>query len=252
MRRMNYCLGACWLLINLTFCNGSWGQSVADETIDAADTSLATLYITSSPESSFVDIKGRSSTEVTPLTLGLQPGDYQLEIFKEGFEPLSHNFGLMAGQRISAQFILKSYPPPPLTVDSLDLFYIPERPLLDINEADRLGQSFKRMAEMFAIIPMGQGIIARLILSGDYRRQADILIATGAVLSAGSLITGKVLSNRKRRAIEDANRQIGEDNAASQKHNLEIDRQLKDKNDEARQLWELENENHGRVIIDSP
>lgn len=250
--RIIYYMAGCWLLISLAFCNHARGQISANETDSAADSMSATLSVSSSPENSFVEIKGRASTEATPLTLELQPGKYQLEVFKEGFEPLSHEFGLTEGQRIAAQFILKSFPPAPLTLDSLDLFYIPERPLLDITEADRLSQSFKRMAEMFAIIPMGQGIIARMILEGDDRRQANILIAVGATLSGGSLIMGKILSNRKRQAIERENRLIEEENATSQKHNLDIDRQLKEKNEEQQELWMQENKDRGRVIINSP
>jgi len=249
---MKHHIRAGWLFIGLAFCGSAWGQSASDTTNKAADSETTTLFVTSSPESSYVSLTGGDSTAVTPLSLSLQPGKYQLEVVKEGFEPLSHEFGLLAGQRISAQFILKSLPPPPLTVDSLELFYIPEKPLIDINDADQLGQSFKRMAEIFAIIPLGQGIIARMILTENDRSQAEILIGVGAVLSGGSLLLGKILSNHKRRAIEATNRRIEEENIASRNYNQDVDRQLKEKNEEAQLLWMKENEKRGRVVIESP
>jgi hypothetical protein len=212
----------------------------------------AYLNLTSSPDSASVSMNGSSIINVTPLNLALSPGPYRFDASREGFEPLTYELNLMVGQRISAQFILKSLPPPPIQPESLGLFYIPEQPLQDVASADQLRQSFNRWAEIFAIIPLGQGILAKLVVDDENQKQVNILIITGATLSLGSLVLGKVLSNRKRNQIEEANLRIKEENMVSQSHNSEIDRQLREKNDEALQEWLLENEGRGRVIMEEP
>lgn len=212
----------------------------------------AYLNIISSPDTAFISINNSSTVRATPLNLALGPGPYKIEAARDGYEPLTRELNLMAGKRISANFILKSIPPPPVEAESLGLFYLPEQPLRDPAEADKLRQSFNRWAEIFAIIPFGQGMLAKLLVDDEEQQHINILIISGATLSLGSMVLGRILSNRKRDRIETSNARIKEENKVSQAHNLEIDEQLREKNDEALQEWLLENEGRGRVVIQEP
>lgn len=223
-------------------------DSLSNSVSPSTDSTL--VAVTSSPDSALVTVSGRPATQITPLTLELVSGDYQIEVSKEGYESLSHALNLIGNQRVSAQFILKSFPPLPIPAESLGFFYIPERPLLDINAADKLGRSYKQLAETFAIIPLVQGILARLIADEKTEKEANILIISGVVLSGGSLILSKIMSKRKRKKIEAENVRIAEDNRISAENNYQVDKAVKEKNDEALQEWLLENEGRGRVILD--
>ncbi len=219
-------------------------QAIAPE----ADSSF--LTVTSSPDSAFITVDDQASAGMTPMEMILDTGVYRLEAAKEGFEPLTYKLNLLTGQRISARFILKSFPPPPIPAESLGLMYLPEKILEDINAADRVSSSYNRAAETFAIIPLGQGILARFIVDEDDRKEANIMIISGAILSAGSLILGKVLSKRKTHNIEQANAQITEENILINEHNRDVDQQLKEKNEQALRAWQQENSDRGRVIIE--
>jgi hypothetical protein len=266
MKRFNNIIGVGLMILGLISAEWVSAQEIVPSdsgAVSAQDTAVdsilqanpppsdsAQLMVTSSPDSAFITISNHAATEVTPLSLTLNAGIYQVEAAREGFEPLSRELNLMAGKRLSAQFILKSFPPPPIPAESLGLFYLPPKIPLDIKGADRMSQTYKRLAETFAIVPLGQGIMARLIVDEEDRDQADILIVSGIVLSGGSLLLGKILSNRKRNNIENENARIAEENILISENNRDVDRELKEKNEDVLQMWILENEDRGRIVIE--
>lgn len=222
---------------------------LAEQTsIPKAESSLVT--VTSDPDSALVNVDEKTATEATPVDLILDSGVYQLEVIKEGYEPLTHELKLLAGRRLSARFILKSFPPLPVAAESLGLEYLPEKKIEDIHAAERVSSSFNRAAETFLIMPLGQGILARFIMDDNNRREANIMIISGTVLSVGSWILGKVLSNKKLRDINAANARIEQENKLIYEYNEDIDRQLKEANEQALTNWQQENARRGRVIIE--
>ncbi|RDI95731.1 PEGA domain-containing protein [Meiothermus sp. QL-1] len=78
-----------------------------------------TLVVRSSPSGAQVLIDGRV-VGTTPLVLELQPGSYQLELRRSGFDPLRAGFTIRPGQTTELSLTLTASPPPTgiLAVDS--------------------------------------------------------------------------------------------------------------------------------------
>jgi hypothetical protein len=223
-------------------------EKVLSENVDESG-GVATLELKSSPEGAEIMFDKEESGGLTPTIFKLDPGLYKFELSKPGYESLPAELRLVKGKKFLAEFILKETRPAAVTPESLGLFILPLKQQVDPKMADRLNRKFKVFGEVFAIIPLGQGLIARFIVDDDEKDKADIMIVSGAILSAGSFILGKILSNRKRKKIEAENLAIPEENKAILLQNKEVGGIVQEANDKALSEWAKRNDDKGKVKI---
>lgn len=230
-------------------------SAVADSSDNQEDRALLSqpdsivLSVESVPDSAAISVNGKASGRLTPSIFALESGGNVIEVMKEGFEPLAEKIELMTGRRAKATFLLKSLPPSALVASDLGLEKEAKKIPLDEMAADRIKAKFNGLTVTFAIIPFSQGLMARLLLD-DQSNPGDILMISGAVLSAGSFILGKVLSSRKRSMIIKQNEIINQENLEIDQRNKEIDKLVREKNDEMVQDWLSKNSGKGKVIVE--
>lgn len=207
------------------------------------------FMLLSDPPGGTVTLDGATLEGVTPMTLQVNTDSFTVEVYKDGYEPLVSDLMFAEQQRLQATFILKAFQPAQLTSDSLGYTMENEIPLIDMRKAEQIENEFTGMAESFAIFPFAQGLIAKLILDKDDQKEANVLVISGAVLSGGSFLLGKILGKRKRNQIEKENEFINNQNAEIQKSNKEIEELVKEQNTARKKQWRLDNANRGVVEI---
>jgi len=82
-------------------------------------TNKARVVITSDPGGSSITLNDQRSGETTPAVLDLNPGHYFMTVNTEGYQPLSHEMSVVAGEHLELQFILIETPPEPPTDEEL-------------------------------------------------------------------------------------------------------------------------------------
>jgi hypothetical protein len=167
----------------------------------------------------------------------------------EGYQDLNQNISIEPDKNISLKFRLAFSQPVGLTAQDLNLEYMPIIPLKNEMDAANQKEMFNNFAETFALMPLGQGILARLLLGNDTEASANILIAVGAGLSAGSYILGKILPKRKLAKIREFNKEAASINNEAKFHNEEIEIEVENRNTELLEKWMMENQNRGTVEI---
>jgi hypothetical protein len=228
---------------------------VTDEVVDSmyseSDTAVAAvLLIDSDPDSANILIGGKASDVTTPHSFSPEDTVSLVEVVKTGYEPLAEKIRLSPGEKVIATYLLKAFPPDPITPEELGFEPVPQQPILDVKAADRLKSKFLGLSLTFAIVPFGQGVLAKALLDDDDKGLGDALIISGAVLSAGSYALGKILSSKKRSDIKRKNEIIKIENEAAKEQNREIDKAVKTAYDEAVELWLMENADRGRVVLE--
>jgi hypothetical protein len=219
---------------------------VMDSTVDSV---AYPMRILSSPDSGFITIDSGASDSLTPAVYSLLPGKYAIEVFKDGFEPLQYDLIYSSSHPGALNFILKPLAPEPVVAESLGLEYFPVVPLQDERIADEQMQKFSSMSELFLIVPLAQGLVARALLAEEDKQVANIMIASGVVLTAGSYLLGKLVSNRTRKRIIEENAEIESQNARAQVANRDVDREVREFNAQMQQQWKEENSDRGRVEV---
>ncbi|HSG99991.1 MAG TPA: PEGA domain-containing protein [candidate division Zixibacteria bacterium] len=209
----------------------------------------AALVITSDPPGGSIVFADQSLSDPTPHSLTVDTGNYQIEVYLDGFEPLAHSVVCDAGDSIVVHFILRPLPPGPVDPDSLGLMYLPQQPLIDSTLADRQMRSYSQAAEFFAVFPLAQGLLIKAFLGGDRNSEANLMIGAGVGLSLGSLALGRIVSSHKRNSIRERNEELQLENEAAVTNNQLVDRELQAASDERQQVWELENRQRGRVSV---
>lgn len=225
------------------------GQESDISTGETIEDTLVQVSITSEPDSASILYNSKAADGATPEIFMLTEGKYNFEVIKDKYLPLSYELEVLLSKPITAHFILSKMEPEEITAGDLGLEYLEEKKTKDLQAAVRFQQSFNRAAEVFAIIPFGQGLLAKLIMGDDYSDQTTVLIISGAGLSLTSWLTGKLLASAKRRKMERENMTIEEENSIIRQHNKEIDEKLRELNDERHSVWEKENESRGKVVI---
>ncbi len=208
-----------------------------------------TVVIESDPAGATILVDGVSVDTVTPVELMLPLGERMIEVVEENFEPLSRPVSVDSMHKIIMRYVLRPLPPSDLTADSLGLFYDMELPMLEEERAELLRNQFNAFAETFAIIPFGQGLLAKILLSKDDQATANALVISGIVLSGGSYILGKILSARKLRFIRAQNEEIEAYNVRVKENNLEVDRAVQEANKEAYKKYLNDTKGKGRVKV---
>jgi hypothetical protein len=180
----------------------------------------------------------------------LSAGDHSLVASRERFEPLSHSLTLPPNSEFTLTFLLKAEEPFPLTAPELGLDRRELAPLRVEDEAKQLRQQFNSFAEVFAIVPLGQGLMARLVAGESGKNQANTLIITGIGLTAGSYLLGKILSSNRLSNIRSQNEEATRANDEAKDHNRQIEKQVQERNDEIIAEWRIQNADRGRVEVE--
>lgn len=205
------------------------------------------VLISADPESALVIVDGNDSGIRAPVMFSLSGKQHNIQVSADGYEPLSYQLQCVVGDSVSLLFTLRTLTPPLLVAESLGLVPLPPQVVLDSTAPDRKMKSYSNAAEIFTVFPLGQGIITRVLGGDAYRKEADALIISGAVLSFGCFIAGKVLSGHQRSSIRAKNERINRENNTVLLHNQEVDRKVKLANRERKNRWETENKRRGRV-----
>jgi hypothetical protein len=228
----------------------TWGRDTTREPhVDSTGGVQATLYVESVPDSTDIVLDRKLTGQVTPAEFQLPPGSHTVELVKPGYEPLAERIDLAQGDSITATFLLRVEPPPPLTPESLGLQLLKEKPLLKEEKAEVIRQRCNAFAETFAIAPLTQGILAKMLLTGSGEKQADMLIISGAVLTAGMYLAGKIFSTRKRLQIRRTNQLLAAENLEIKAQNKEVRKIVQQRYAELVKQWQKQNRNTGKVII---
>lgn len=207
------------------------------------------VTVQSEPDSAAIMVDGVALKSITPARLDLEVGERMVEVIGMNCEPLSRSITVDSMHQIIMKYILRPLPPPEFTAESLGLVYDVQLPKLDEAKAAVLSRQFNSMAETFAIIPLGQGMLAKVLLDSDDQKTANALVISGVVLTAGSYLLGKVLSARKLRKIKLENEEIEAYNVRAAEHNNEVDLTVKATNKDAYKKYLDENKGRGRIQV---
>lgn len=79
----------------------------------------ARIVVTSDPTGQSITVDGRKLEQRTQAVVDLNPGQYAMTVNAEGYQPLSYNVAIAAGEQIELEFILLKTPPEPPTADEL-------------------------------------------------------------------------------------------------------------------------------------
>ena len=214
------------------------------------DSCLSILVLISSiPESALVIVDGNDSGFRAPVRLHLSGKQHDIQASADGYEPLSYQLQCVAGDSIVLSFKLRTLAPPLLVAESLGLELLLPQAILDSMAPNRKMKSYTNAAEIFTVFPLGQGIMTKVLGGDTYRKEANALMISGAVLSIGCFIVGKVLSGHQRSSIRAKNEKISRENNSVLLHNQEIDRATKLANRERKSSWEKENKYRGQVKV---
>ena len=209
----------------------------------------STVSIQSSPIGGFIFLDGQDIGMIAPAEIRVSSGEHLFELVLEGYEPLAKRLGLEAGKRTRLEFSLKSLPPSPVTTEQLGLVSAPLIARLDEKRAANLERKWTGLAETFAIVPLGQGLLARIVLPKEHHSAANSMVIAGLGLTAGSYLLGKILGKRKLRQIRARNDEIPSLNDAIRLQNQEINQTVRAANSQAVRIWMAENEGRGVVTI---
>jgi hypothetical protein len=210
---------------------------------------LTRLIVTSDPPRATVSIIGRSEQLETPTELNLPAGEYRLVVVAPGYDTLQHLQVLRPSQRVVAHCVLKEERPQSATPTGLGMSYEMTMPLADEAEADQIRRRFTMWAEIFAIVPLGQGVLARSVMGESRRGDTDALIYAGLVLTVGSYLTGRIASRAKRSRIRSRNATLTVANRDADDYNKTLDGLIRDRNAETLMIWRTTNRDRGRVTV---
>lgn len=242
---MNYTF---WRNQTITFCL-LLAATTSIRSQQPAATDSATVIIISEPIRASIFLNNKETVMLTPTELRLPVGEYIIELVILDHDPLATRIKLTKNQTVTASFPLKPFPPPPVTPDQLGLAFVPSKPLLDEKIAARLKERWRSVTETFLIVPLGQGLLAKLLLAEENQSEANVLILTGIGLTVGSHILGSVLHRRKLHRIRKRNEEIPFENELAKTANLKLAELVKTSNVEIVEQWLLECEGKGVVHI---
>lgn len=207
------------------------------------------LVVQSEPDSCSLVIGQETIEKHTPIDLFFKPGEYLFRVSKEGYDPLKSRIKIELEVPILANFKLKSLKPNQVLPESLGISYMTQMPLLNVKQAEKIKVRYNSLAESFAIFPMAQGILARLVVDKSHRRTAEVMILSGVGLTLGSYLLGKILYKKKRQFILDENIRREVDNGMVDSNNKKVDQMINEVNTSRMKEWLRNNRNRGEVII---
>lgn len=212
-------------------------------------TDSAVLVVVSDPVGASIFHNGTEIDAVTPASFSVKAGDHAILVMLEGWEPLDYQFVVEAGETATLSLVLLALPPPPFEAASLGLEYLAVKPIIDEAVAAKLRERWSDWSEAFAVVPLGQGVVARLVLPEEHAGAANAMILSGAALTVGSFLMGKFLGKRKLAWIKAYNETVPAENETAKRHNREVTQMVNDAYDAAVMTWEEQNINRGEASV---
>jgi hypothetical protein len=209
----------------------------------------ALLRLESDPAAVFLKLGNVDSILVTQTDTTLAPGRYRVETTRFGYQPLAHEFRLDAGDTLTLRFVLLAQRPVRPSPEDLGMSYEIVMPLVPEEQSRSVRKKYNTMAEVFAIIPLTQGVMAAVALGGGSDYFSAELMVGGACLSAGSYLLGRLMSSRKLKEIRGQNEILTARNVEAETHNEEVDILLRRSHAEALREWQAEAGQRGHVEI---
>ncbi len=209
------------------------------------------VLVTSVPENGFVTLDGKTLEELTPIILPLSREKLSIEVYKDGYEPLITDLMMAEIQKKQVQFILRPLAPIYLNADSLGYTIQSVVHPIEPARAKNIEKKYMALAETFLILPLSQGLIAKLVLDDDNQREANVLVGAGIILTTGSYLLSKIFSKKKRNEIEQENIIIEKQNIDIKNSNKEIELLVRKVNAERIEKWEEESKDKGVVVINN-
>jgi hypothetical protein len=207
------------------------------------------VRVTADPSGARLKIGGSDSTLAAPVDTLLPPGSYIIAASHPGYIPLEYELRVDSGDTVALEFILLPEQPQMPTPQELGYEYQPVVPLLMEDQADAVRKKYNTMAEIFAILPLAQGVLAVLALDDGDEYFSGGLVAVGICLSAGTYLLGRRMASRKRDEIHRTNEMLNEQNATAEQHNKDVDIEIRRIHAEAMREWQEETTWRGRVVF---
>ncbi len=209
----------------------------------------ALLILETDPPRAFLKFGSTDSVLTTPADTLLPAGYYRIETSLAGYSPLVHELRLAPGDTITLHFILLAEKPVPPAAEELGMDYQPVVPLVPEEQALTVRKKYNTMAEIFAIIPLAQGVMAAVALGGGEDYFTSELVIVGAALSIGSFVMGRIMSSRRMSQIKRENEATVIENNESERHNNEVKLEIRRTHAQAMREWQAEAQWRGRVEI---
>jgi hypothetical protein len=207
------------------------------------------LKLESDPPRAFFKFGSADSLLVAPADTLLPGGYYRIETSLAGYTPLVHEVRLAPGDTVTLHFILLVEKPVPPAAEELGMVYQPVIPMVPEEQAYTVRKKYNTMAEIFAIIPLAQGVMAAVALGGGEDYLTGELVVAGAVLSIGSFVMGRIMSSRKMSQIKRTNQELTVENAEAERHNSNIEMEIRRTHAQTMREWQAEAQWRGRVEI---
>jgi len=211
------------------------------------DAPSAFVRLLSDPPGASFKLGSIDSVVTMPADIVLKAGSYDVESSFQGYQSLTHQFQIGAGDTLLLRFVLLAERPARPRPEDLGLSYEAEIPLLLEEQADAVRRRFNAMAEVFAIVPLMQGVMAAVALGGGGDHFTGELMAAGIALSGGSYVLGKVMARRKLRSIREQNEVLKARNASAAERNRSIELQIRRAHADDVQRWRTTAKNRGVV-----
>lgn len=219
--------------------------------IDSASITAITtrVSLSSVPLEAMIMLDGKMLEDETPAYIKVGSGAHDIEVLKDGWEPLTHTVRINSSNAIVLNYILMPMPPANSAPEALGLQYRDKLIPLDARGAEKLRATFNSLTETFAILPLGQGLVAKAFLQGEQDKTADLLIASGVVLTAGAYILGRVLYKKRLNKISTRNAEIGQINLEFDELNKMVDQAIEEHDGKLLEIWLNENQGKGKVEV---
>ncbi len=217
--------------------------------VDTLPEVVSIVKVLTDPDSAVVVLDGTADTLLAPCEVELSIGKHELSALSDGFEELSHQLNITGADPVTLLFNLEFQQPERLTAEDLGL--VKEQPIIlgREEEATMIKAKYNSLAESFAIIPLGQGLLARFVMGDDVSKESNALIISGVLLTGGAYLLGKVLSERKLREIQAFNEVAIRKNIEIKEGNKVIDKLVDEQNATLIAKWLSDNRDRGRVIV---
>lgn len=212
----------------------------------------AVLRVQSDPPGASLKFGGVDSAGVAPWDTTVTAGSYRLESSFPRYQPLVHQFTVVPDDTLSLRFVLLAERPVRPTPEEVGLYYEPVVPLLLEEQADAVRRRYNAMAEVFAIVPLMQGVMAAIAVGGGNDYFSAELMVAGVCLSGGSYLLGKIMGKRKLSAIRRENELLAAQNELAKQHNKEVDLQIRSIHADAMRQWQAEAAFRGIVETSRP
>jgi hypothetical protein len=207
------------------------------------------IRMTTDPPGALLNIGGSDSTLASPVDTLLPAGSYIIEASHPGYISLEYELLVDPGDTVALEFILLSEQPRMPTPQDLGYEYQPVVPLLMEDQADAVRKKYNTMAEIFAILPLAQGVLAVLALEDGSEYFSGGLVVVGIGLSVGTYLLGRRMASRKLDEIKRTNEMLNEQNAVAEQHNKGLDIEIRRIHAEAMREWQTETTWRGRVVF---